>query len=51
LRFFKRNVAGVSLSGYADPEAVLQQHFHVVVGGILNAQVGALMVGVGMGSQ
>lgn len=37
-----RIVVGVSLSGHADPEAVLQQHLHVVVGGILNAPVGVV---------
>jgi hypothetical protein len=37
-----RIVVGISLSRHADPEAVLQQHLHVVVGGILNAPVGVV---------
>jgi len=37
-----RIVVGVSFSGHADPEAVFQQHLHVVAGGILNAPVGMM---------
>jgi len=35
-------VVGVSLSRHADPEAVLQQHLDVVMGGILDTPVGVV---------
>ena len=35
-------VVGVSLSRHADPEAVLQQHIDVVMGGILDTPVGVV---------
>ena len=37
-----RIVVRVSFSRHADPEAVLQQHLHVVAGGILDAPVGVV---------
>lgn len=40
--FGGRIVVGISFSGHADPEAVLQQHLDVVVGGILNTPVGVV---------
>lgn len=33
---------GIPFTGHADPEAVVQQHLHVVVGGILNPPVGVM---------